>query len=240
MKQQLLLLVELQQIDFEARDVENKKNLLPLELDRLIGELRQHEDDVADAKRRLDELIQRHNEKEKELARGVESLKKTKARLLDVKTNKEYQALLTEIDIINQKNDAVESDIIVILDSIDEERKYVTAREEAFDLIRSELERKIKMIHDEMDSIDARLADVTEKQHRLKMKIDGGFLKRYDLIKQKRNGTAVVPVWKEVCGGCHMNIPPQMYNQLQRSEELMICPNCNRIMFWENRNGNGQ
>ncbi|MBN2687185.1 MAG: hypothetical protein JXR85_03310 [Deltaproteobacteria bacterium] len=240
MKKQLLLLVELQQIDFEQRNIENRKNLLPLELDRLSGELRQHEETVAEAKKRLDELIQRHNEKEKELTRGVESLKKTKARLFEVKTNKEYQALLTELDVINGKNDIVESDIIVILDSIDEERRNVTAREGEFNLRRSELENRIKKIQNEMDSIDALLADVTEKQRSLKMKIDAAFLKRYDLIKQKRNGTAVVPVWKEVCGGCHMNIPPQMYNQLQRSEELMLCPNCNRIMYWENKSENEQ
>jgi predicted nucleic acid-binding Zn-ribbon protein len=236
LKKQLLLLVELQRVDFEQRNIENKKNRLPLELDRLQEELGRHEETVAEAKKRLEELVQRQHEKEKELARGVENLKKTKTRLFEVKTNKEYQALLTEMEVINQKNDVVESDIIVVLDSIDEERENVAAREGDFDARRSELENEIKKIQDEMDSIDALLADVTEKQRSLKMQIDAGFLKRYDLIKQKRNGTAVVPVWKEVCGGCHMNIPPQMYNQLQRSEELMLCPNCNRIMYWENRN----
>jgi predicted nucleic acid-binding Zn-ribbon protein len=47
----------------------------------------------------------------------------------------------------------------------------------------------------------------------------------------------VVAVWKEVCDGCHMSIPPQLYNELQKSNELITCPSCSRIIYWENRNG---
>lgn len=235
MKEQLLLLVELQRIDLEQRSIENKRDLLPQELEDLNTELHQHEGSVDEAKGTLEELVQRHNEREKDLVRGIESLKKTKSRLFEVKTNKEYQALLTELDIINEKNDLIESEIIVILDSLDQAREALSTKEEEFAIIRSDLESKIESVRDEMNSIDSLLTSVTERQRNIKEKIDTGFLKRYDLIKQKRNGKAVVPVWKEVCGGCHVNIPPQMYNQLQRSEELMLCPNCNRIMYWENR-----
>lgn len=235
MKEQLLLLVELQRIDLEQRSIENKRDLLPQELEDLNTELHQHEGSVDEAKGTLEELVQRHNEREKDLVRGIESLKKTKSRLFEVKTNKEYQALLTELDVINEKNDLIESEIIVILDSLDQAREALSTKEEEFAIIRSDLESKIESVRDEMNSIDSLLTSVTERQRNIKEKIDTGFLKRYDLIKQKRNGKAVVPVWKEVCGGCHVNIPPQMYNQLQRSEELMLCPNCNRIMYWENR-----
>ncbi|HEU19504.1 MAG TPA: hypothetical protein ENO00_09070 [Deltaproteobacteria bacterium] len=239
MKEQLILLIELQRIDSEQRSIENKKDLLPRELERLHAELQQYESAVDDTRKMLEELVQRHNEREQDLVRGIEKLKKTKSRLFEVKTNKEYQALLTELDVINEKNDVIESEIIVMLDSIDRARDDLSKKEGEYRLIRSDLESKIKKVQDEMDSIDSLLTIVTEKQLNVKMKINSAFLKRYDLIKQKRNGRAVVPVWKEVCGGCHMNIPPQMYNQLQRSEELILCPNCNRIMYWENR-GNGE
>lgn len=234
------MLVELQRIDFEQKDIENMKDLLPRELERLSAELQEREETVDEAEKTLGELVQRHNEREKELARGIENLKKTKSRLFEVKTNKEYQALLTELDVINEKNDVIESEIIVILDSIDQAREDLKKKEDEIALVRSDLEGKIKKIQDEMNSIDSLLSSVMERQSSLKMKIETEFLKRYDLIKQKRNGKAVVPVWREVCGGCHMNIPPQMYNQLQRSEELMLCPNCNRIMYWDDRGNNGE
>ncbi len=63
-------------------------------------------------------------------------------------------------------------------------------------------------------------------------------LRRYEMIKGRRNGIAVVSARNSICSGCNMNLPPQLYNELQRSEELICCPNCNRIIYWdEDANG---
>ena len=96
-------------------------------------------------------------------------------------------------------------------------------------------ERNIKKVEQELNSIDDLLVEMRGKSDEAKEKVDAELLKRYNIIRQKMNGMAVVPVWKEICGGCHVNIPPQVYNELQRSEELILCPNCSRIMYWENR-----
>jgi len=53
------------------------------------------------------------------------------------------------------------------------------------------------------------------------------------MIKARRNGIAIVAVSRGICSGCHMNIPPQLYNELQRSEQILCCPNCNRILYWD-------
>ncbi len=53
------------------------------------------------------------------------------------------------------------------------------------------------------------------------------------MIKGRRNGIAVVSARSSICSGCNMNLPPQLYNELQRSEELICCPNCNRIIYWD-------
>ena len=74
-----------------------------------------------------------------------------------------------------------------------------------------------------------------KKHDVIRGQINDDLLKKYDILREKRNGQAVVPAWKEVCNGCHMNIPPQMYNELQKPEILMLCPNCNRIIYWENK-----
>ena len=73
------------------------------------------------------------------------------------------------------------------------------------------------------------------KRESLQEAVPSDLLGRYDRIKQRNQGIGVTPVWKGVCGGCHMNIPPQLYNELQRSEALLICPNCNRIMYFHDR-----
>ena len=71
----------------------------------------------------------------------------------------------------------------------------------------------------------------------IKKEIPAELLRKYEQIKGAGRGIAVVAVWKEICDGCHMAIPPQMYNELQKEKALITCPNCNRIIYWENRNG---
>jgi predicted nucleic acid-binding Zn-ribbon protein len=48
-----------------------------------------------------------------------------------------------------------------------------------------------------------------------------------------RRGLAMVPVKNGTCQGCNMNIPPQLFNTLQRGNSIEVCGNCNRIIYWD-------
>lgn len=239
MKRQVELLVELQRIDSERKKVETKKHDLPVELERLKTTLRDFEEKVEEERKKIEDLYEKHRLKESELNKGNETLKKTKSRLFEVKTNKEYQALLKEIEVINGRNDELESEIINVLEAIDTVKEQLEQEEKEYSVFRSECESDIRKIEEEINSIDSVLITIQEQFGDVKKDIDADHLRRYDIIKQKRNNRAVVPVWKGICGGCHMNIPPQMYNELQKYEELMLCPHCNRIIYWDNRD-NGE
>ena len=57
-------------------------------------------------------------------------------------------------------------------------------------------------------------------------------LKKYSAIRMRR-GLALVPVKNGTCQGCNMNIPPQLFNTLQRGNSIEVCGNCNRIIYWD-------
>jgi predicted nucleic acid-binding Zn-ribbon protein len=154
---------------------------------------------------------------------------------LEVKTNKEYQAMLKEMETIENKNSEIEDEIISGLDQIDRMRAEVRAKEKDFETRRSQYEKEKKKIEKEINQLDQDLHDSEKRTDVLRKQIRDELLKRYETIKGRRNGVAVALVWKEVCGGCHMNIPPQMYIELQRSSELLTCPNCNRIVYWHDQ-----
>ena len=90
-------------------------------------------------------------------------------------------------------------------------------------------------IEDDLNAIDADTVTWTEKRAVLAKSIPADLLAQYERIRKRNNGIGVIPVWKAVCSGCHMNIPPQLYNELQRSNDLLSCPNCNRIMYFQNQ-----
>jgi len=190
---------------------------------------------MEESRIKLEELNKRHSEKEEKLKRGIDTLKKTKERLLEVKTNKEYQAILKEIETIEKKNSEIEDEIISSMEEIDHVRVELKEKEKDFNAYKLDYEKEKKKIAEEISQIDSELSESQQKSNDLRKQVRIELQKRYETIKGARNGLAVVPVWKEVCGGCHMNIPPQLYIELQRSAELLSCPNCNRIMYWHNQ-----
>jgi len=232
LKEELPTLIELQRIDTEIVKINQRKRDLPLAISRLDEEFKALTAEIDEARSRQEDLVKRHREKENLLKRAVETLKKTKDRLTEVKTNKEYQAVLKEIEALEKRNGEIEEEIIVLLDEIDTGRGALQEKEARYAARRSEYEGRRRELEGQLEAIDRELAQQVEKGESLRKRVPEGLLRKYEQIKAINNGLAVVSAWKEVCGGCHMNIPPQLYNELMETDEIVLCPNCNRIIFW--------
>jgi uncharacterized protein len=237
LREQLALLVELQKMESAAGTITARKTALPVQMEALETEFSAFSADVETEREQLESLRKRRREKDSQLQAGQETLKKTRERLFEVKTNKEYQSILKEIETFEAKNSRMEDEIISLLDELDALETVVKTREAELNAGRSRYEEQKTKMAEELSSIAAELTVCVRKSDALKKKIPAHILRKYEQIKGAGRGVAVVPVWKEICDGCHMSIPPQLYNELQKSTLLITCPNCNRIMYWENRNG---
>ena len=238
MTEQLALLIELQKTESAAGRIQARKRDLPLRMEELEKEFSTLCADVETQREQLEALRKRRREKDTQLQTGQESLKRTRERLFDVKTNKEYQSILKEIETLEAKNSRMEDEIISLLDELDRLETAVKAKEDELNVSRLRFEEQKAKLAQELDSLAEELAVCLRKSDEIKGKIPADLLRKYEQIKGVGRGLAVVSVWKEVCDGCHMSIPPQLYNELQKSTTtLNTCPNCNRILYWENRNG---
>ena len=83
-----------------------------------------------------------------------------------------------------------------------------------------------------MAEIEAKIAELRVERDKLAAEVKPDVLKRYGSIRMRR-GLAVVSVRNGTCQGCNMNIPPQLYNVLQRGQTIETCPSCHRIIYWE-------
>jgi hypothetical protein len=234
------LVIDLQKIDTEITRINNRKKWLPKELARLEGIFHICCNDFEKEQEALEDLNRSHKEREEKLKRGFENLKKAKGRLSEVKTNKEYQAMLKEIEATESKNSAIEDEIILIMDKLDQARKKLKIREKELDECRLDYESQKQHIEQELTALDAEINIFLEKDMRLKEQIPPDLLKKYETIKNRSHGLAVVAAWKETCMGCHMNIPPQLYIELQKDIDIQYCPHCNRIIYWEDPNKKGE
>jgi uncharacterized protein len=236
--EQLALLIELQKTESVAGRIHARKKDLPIRMEEMEREFSALSAVVETQREQLEGLRKRRREKDAQLQTGQESLKRARERLFDVKTNKEYQSILKEIETLDVKNSRMEDEIISLLDELDRLETAVKTGEAELNVNRLHTEEEKAKLAAELNSLAEELTLCLRKSDELKGKIPADIIRKYEQIKGIGRGLAVVSVWKEVCGGCHMSIPPQMYNELQKSTvSLNTCPNCNRIVYWENRKG---
>jgi predicted nucleic acid-binding Zn-ribbon protein len=237
LKEALACLIELQKTESAAGSIHAKKKNLPVQIQKLEEEFRLHCDRVEAQRVQVDGLRKKRKEKDSQLQSGQDSLKRTRERLFDVKTNKEYQSMLKEIEIFEAKNSKLEDEVIALLDELEQLEKEFKVQESELEQRRKRFEEEKGKLEAELDSFAQELDACLAKSGEIRKGVPETLLRKYEQIKGVGRGLAVVAVWKEICDGCHMAIPPQMYNELQKATSLFTCPNCNRIIYWENRNG---
>jgi uncharacterized protein len=235
LKEKLAMLIALQDCDTQLVKLSTKKIKLPQKIAQLEKNFLLFKDNIEQNKRKHDELKTRRTENENKIKKISEGMVKTKERLLEVKNNKEYQAMLKEIETAERARNDIESQVITILEELDKLSVLVKKDEETLTQAVENHEQEKKIIEDDLKTIDAEAIDLAQKYDDLKKDIPADLLAQYERVKKRSKGIGVISVWKEVCNGCHMNIPPQLYNELQKSNELLSCPNCHRIMYYENQ-----
>ena len=235
MKEQLSLLIRLQECDSQLVRLTGKKIKLPEKIKKMEEDFEAYRENIEVNKRTYDELKARRAECEGSVKKLQDAMVKTKEKLLEVKNNKEYQAMLKEMDAAEKARGEIETQIIALMDEMEALSVRVKEDEETLRRAQIQHDEEKKIIEDDLNAIDADAISWTEKRDDLQKNIRADLLAQYEKVKKRNNGVGVISVWKAVCNGCQMKIPPQLYNELQRSSDLLSCPNCNRIIYFQNQ-----
>jgi len=237
MKHQLQLLWNLQTFELQIVEAQQERATYPQELERLQGLLQAQEEQQEEERQRIEGLEKERIGMEGELELENERIKRSQLKLLEIKTNKEYQALLHEIEGGKERNSQREEEIIRVLEEIDRLKADYAGLVERAQKERVEIEGEKATIQEQMAKAEQDIAHWQQKRKEIIGELDPELLKRYTTLKEKRDGIAVVKVKNEGCQGCYVNIPPQLYNEVQKNQEIILCPNCHRILYWENKDG---
>src|SRR5581483_10381559 len=185
------------------------------------------------AKSRLDAARKEQRAKEKDLE-GVQAKRaKNEARLYEVKTNKEYSAVLVEIEEIKQEKARVEEEILVLMESQERLAADIREAEARFKQRESEGRSQEATLREQLRGIEVDLAAVRSERKELAAKLPANILADYDRILRARAGLALVPVAKpNFCGGCRVTITPQRLQELRAESSLIPCESCGRYLYW--------
>jgi len=233
LKRQLELLWELQKIDLDLKGIQEGRDRYPKEMKNLDERQRIEKERVQKEKERVESLEKTRRQKEGHLNVEQEKIKRAEGRMSEVKTNKEYQALLSEIDMIKEANSRIEEEILQVLDEIDELKKDFSKREKEMGITLEKIEGERKKIQEKMVLDDRAWNEQMERREILSKQIESKLLNLYNTLKDKREGVGVVNVKNETCQGCFVHVPPQMFIEVQKNNTLIRCPHCNRILYWD-------
>jgi predicted nucleic acid-binding Zn-ribbon protein len=231
--EQINILVEMQGVEMEIIQVGRQINALRDETVSLDHETAERENLLAAERKALDDLKKSYRELESESKVNREMVVRSNEKLRAVKTNKEYQSILKEIEDIRKKNSGIEDRMLEQLELIETAEIAIKEKE-------TQLAGFIQSCQDKKETLAARsqherqvIETLSETMNRISAKADPKIITILDDVKQKVRGVAVVPVQQAICMGCHMNIPAQLFNELQRFDEIRFCPHCHRIIFWK-------
>lgn len=237
MKEQLDLLWELQRIDLELKGIKESQEGFPKEIKRLEEKQKIEKEKIQKDKEKIDSLEKERRRKESQLSVEQEKIRKTEGKMFEVKTNKEYQALLTEIDSLKGVNSREEEEILQLLDEIDELKKSLAKREKEIAAVLTKIEGEKKVLLDQMARDEEVLKKQAGRREVVIKRLESAHYRLYNTLTEKRKGVGVVSARQETCQGCYVNVPPQMFIEVQKNNAIIRCPNCNRILYWE---GNGE
>ena len=232
-KEQMGILVELQEVEIKTEVLKLGTRKVSAKLDKLDNELNAFESEINEEEKEIDDFKQKYRSCETDMQVNNAKAEKSQEKLKFVKTNKEYQSSLKEIDEIKAINSKIEDEILQYLEKIETSEKNIVEKKESYSILAEKLKQEKDIIIQESEKGIKEVALHEEEWKDISKKIDQNLLDKFLVVKEMVSGRAITAVKDAVCLGCNMQIPPQTYNDLQRTDRLQFCPHCQRIIYWE-------
>lgn len=221
-----------------------KKDLRLIRLLREVQDIPKRKDDIEQQvngfKRKLEETSEQRkkievkiNELENETSLANDRITKYKQQQMDADTNEQYRAFVKEIGTVEEEIKEFEEQEINFLEKLEDlkksEHKYNNHLSEAQESISDEL----KELDERNNELNERLEQMKADRKLSAEKCDPLILKKYVRILQNKKDIAVVQVsdTNNCCGGCHMQLPPQIINDAKNINKIVTCNFCGRIVY---------
>lgn len=231
--EQIEQLVVLQKVDSEMITLERILEDAPKQLRNLQEKQAYLKQQQAVIQEKIDVLMEQKTRLEGEIENDSQKVKKSKNKLMMVENTKEYHAMMREMDTMEKMNRNREEERSNLLADLSD----LEGRKDALQKDINELEATItaqqSTLDQELAEKRARIQILDKDKKKASEAVPAPILTRYNFIRSRIPNPVIVPVSEGVCKGCHVVIPPQAFIDLQKGEQILSCPNCLRIIFWE-------
>ena len=232
MKEVISALAQLQTIDNEIYKYALQKDKLANTLNELKDLVARMEQSVEDKKTKLSDVQRWYDEQKEILSEYNERMNRIKASLNAVTKTKDYLTRQKELENLRRHKQAKEDEIKKVEETINDFRDAIDRDLARIEELKLDTEAEGGATWDQVHELEATIANIATQREHLLPEVPKGVQRRYDQIKARREGVAIVEVLTDgCCGGCHVQLRAQQFNILLRMESLEACPRCNRFMY---------
>jgi predicted nucleic acid-binding Zn-ribbon protein len=234
----LELLLKLQNIDYDLGELERSKEYIPDMMENLKREIVESEHKFTETSEALSKDKVEQREVELELTERQDKLKKLQERMMAIKTNKEYDALVSEIDQIKERINDLENRDMELMEAIEQYEKELEGLEGQMEGIKKLNTEQISSLQAQIDSVGSKIRDKEQERKDVVGRVNQRVLRAYNRIRKGKGGAAVVAVKKRACGACYKALPPQKIQEIKLGHRIITCDSCGRMLIWTDDSNN--
>jgi predicted nucleic acid-binding Zn-ribbon protein len=234
MNQHLQRLQELQVLDSRISGLERKLEAIPGRIQTIRDGTQQAKAAVDAIRAKLDATRKDIRGKEKDLEYQASQRKKLEAKLYEVKTNKEYSAVLAEIEALKVEKGRLEEEVLGLMELQERLGREVADGDTRLRPLEAESRVQEAAATEEMRALEVDLEAARSERAGLGKDVPRDLMAQYGRILKSRGGLAVALVGSNgICSGCRVTLTPQRFNEARQSSLILLCENCGRFLYYQ-------
>ncbi|KPJ83387.1 MAG: hypothetical protein AMS17_17605 [Spirochaetes bacterium DG_61] len=226
-------LKELQSILLNEFYFEEELEDIPKELNELKKRYHRVERTIAEKEANLEHDTQLIQQLTKEKEEAQLSREKYESQIKLIKTQKEYEALTSEIAQIDEKLERIENEELEAYQEVEKLNIDLEEQKGLLGELKTAIGEKEKEVNKQASEKQKELDKCLKEKKSIVSGLDEELIYKFEKIVKNKDGIGIVSIKSNVCMGCNMLLPPQFVNDVRREDELIFCPNCSRILYYQ-------
>ncbi|MEA2031038.1 MAG: C4-type zinc ribbon domain-containing protein [candidate division Zixibacteria bacterium] len=232
MQSDIELLLKLQVIDYDLGELERSKEYLPDMMNNLKGEVQDIQKKIEETSAELEEAKITQKNLELEVNANETELQKYQKMMMNIKTNKEYDALVSQIDSVKSTISTKEQELLEVLERVETLTPELPEMKEKHKQLDDNNSRQLQILQEKVDSIDGTVVGKEQERMTILKEIPRRTMSVYERINRGKNGAVVVPVRRRSCSACNKALTPKKVQEIRRGDQINTCESCGRILYW--------
>lgn len=232
-RSQLASLLDIQELALEILAARSVVEGAPARIEEAEARFRERNAEYVAIKERFEAIEADRKARTLELTTLEESKKHFQDSLMQVKNQREYAAVLKEIDAVKARITENEDAILSSMDDVESLKSDLEARAAHIESERAIVDKERADVEAAVTDAEAAIDRASRRRAELEAGLPAALVANVRRVEEGRRGVFLVRADREMCSACHVRIRPQVYQEIRQALRLHVCGNCKRYLYYE-------